>query len=70
MLFSNIDLSKFLVLQGQQNYQDWSLEIESTTMLDGFWPAFVGSNSTASQEASKQDKVSQHELKAQPSLLN
>ena len=69
MSFSNIDLPKFLVLQGQQNYQDWSLEIESTAMLGGFWPAFVGSNSTASQEASEQDKVSQRELKARGLIM-
>ena len=47
MTSSNIDLSKFPVLQGQQNYADWAAEVQSTAMLGGFWPAFIGQNTTS-----------------------
>ena len=44
MTSSNIDLSKFPVLQGQQNYADWAIEVESTAMLGSFRPAFIRTN--------------------------
>ena len=70
MTSSNIDLSKFPVLQGQQNYADWSAEIQSTAMLGGFWPAFIGENTAAAGADSNEiDRVKQREWKARGLIL-
>ena len=65
MTSSNIDLSKFPVLQGQQNYTDWAVEVESTAMLGGFWPVFIEVNTTTTNaDAAELDKITQREWKA------
>ena len=70
MTSSNIDLSKFPVLQGQQNYADWAIEVESTTMLGSFWPAFIGTNTaTINADAAELDKIAQREWKARGLII-
>ena len=70
MTSSNIDLSKFPVLQGQQNYADWAVEVESTAMLGGFWPAFIGTNTTTTNtDATELDKIAQREWKARGLII-
>ena len=70
MTSSNIDLSKFPVLQGQQNYADWAAEVQSTAMLGGFWPAFIGQNTASTgADAAEVDRVNQREWKARGLIL-
>ena len=70
MTSSNIDLSKFPVLQGQQNYADWAAEVQSTAMLRGFWPAFIGQNTASTgADAAEVDRVNQREWKARGLIL-
>ena len=62
MTSSNINLSKLPVLQGQQNYANWAVEVESTAMLGSFWPVFIRMNTaTTNTDSAKLNKITQRE---------
>ena len=52
------------ILTGKANFRQWSMEIEVTARLGGFWGAYAGDNNARDQSAAQLDAVAQSEMKA------
>ena len=64
-----IDLGKIPVLHGQTTYRAWSLEVQATAKMAGFWNAYLGKNLTTSTDEAIQDKYAIREQRAQGLIM-
>ena len=55
-------LSKIPILSSQNQYLDWSMEVEATAMMGGYYDPLINTDTTSLREASKIDKVNQRDV--------